>query len=425
MKLFTRYNRIVLLVMVLVILLSSIVYYFLLNYILIQEVDEVLNHRKIRMERYALQTGHLPVFDRMGEVRVIYTLVQQPITGIHSSFVKAYDSIENSASTFRKFVFTLPAEGQIYQVTLLRPLAGTRNLAMTIILVTLSTILVILTISLLINRIMLRRLWQPFYDTIAAMRGYKLGKIKQVSLPQTNIEEFVFLNDNLKDTIQKAEEEYQVLKEFTENASHELQTPLAIIRSKLDLIIQREDLSEAQSEEMKEIYAEVKKLSRLSGSLLLLAKIENQQFEQVSVINLKERIEKKVQQFQELWKNSEINLDSHVQEAAIRANGDLTDILLNNLLSNASRHNIKGGSIDIHLQAHQLSVSNTGSPKVLNSQRIFRRFYKEETNSQHNGLGLSIIKQICDQSHIQIAYSYKDGKHVFQLNLQKIFVHIS
>lgn len=425
MKLFTRYNRIVLLVMVLVFLLSSIVYYFLLNYILIQEVDEVLNHRKIRMERYARQTGHLPVFDRMGEVRVNYTLVQQPITGIHSSFVKAYDSIENSASTFRKFVFTLPAEGQIYQVTLLRPLAGTRNLAMTIILVTLSTILVILTISLLINRIMLRRLWQPFYDTISAMRSYKLGKVKEVGLPQTTIEEFVFLNDSLKDTIQKAEEEYQVLKEFTENASHELQTPLAIIRSKLDLIIQREDLSEAQSEEMKEIYAEVKKLSRLSGSLLLLAKIENQQFEQVSVINLKERVEKKVQQFQELWKNSEINLNSHVQEAAIRANGDLTDILLNNLLSNASRHNIKGGSIDIHLQAHQLSVSNTGSPKALNSKRIFRRFYKEETNSQHNGLGLSIIKQICEQSDIQITYFFKNGKHVFQLNLQKIFVHVS
>ncbi|MCW3091506.1 MAG: integral rane sensor signal transduction histidine kinase [Ferruginibacter sp.] len=321
-------------------------------------------------------------------MRVDYALVRQPITGIHSSFVKAYDSLESAAGTFRKFIFTLPVEGQIYQVTLLRPLAGTHDLAVTIILVTLSTILVILIVALLINRILLHRLWQPFYDTIAAMRSYKLGKIKQVSLPQTGIEEFVFLNDSLKHTIQKAEEEYQVLKEFTENASHELQTPLAIIRSKLDLIIQREDLTEVQSEEMKEIYAEVKKLSRLSGSLLLLAKIENQQFEQVSAVNLKERIEKKVQQLQELWKNNEINLDCHLQEGAIRANGDLTDILLNNLLSNASRHNIKGGSIDIYLQSHQLTVSNTGSPKVLDSKRIFMRFYKEETNSLHNWIGV-------------------------------------
>ena len=416
MKLFTRYNQIVLLVLVLVFLLSSVLYYFLLNHILIKEVDEVLNHRKARTESYVKLTGHLPLPDRMGEVRVDYTLVKHPITGTHFSFVRAYDSIENSAATFRKFVFTLPVNGQIYKVTLLRPLAGTHNMATTIIMVTLSTILTILIISLLVNRILLRRLWQPFYDTIASMRGYKLGKVKEVKLPQTNIEEFVFLNDNLKDILQKAEEEYQILKEFTENASHELQTPLAIIRSKLDLIIQREDLSEVQSEEMKEIYAEVKKLSRLSGALLLLAKIENQQFVRVTVIDLKERIEKKVQQFQELWKNSEINLNCQLQEAAIRANEDLTDILLNNLLSNASRHNIKRGTIDIQLRAHQLTVSNTGSKKMLNSKRLFRRFYKEETNSQNNGLGLSIIKQICEQSDIQITYFYKNGKHVFQLD---------
>jgi signal transduction histidine kinase len=296
--------------------LSSILYYFLLNLILLRGVDEVLTHRKTRTECFVKKTGHLPMPDRIGEVRIDYTLVKQPMTGIHSSFVEAYDSIENTTGTFRKFVFTLPpVKGQIYQVTLLRPLAGTHNLARTIILVTLSAILVILIISLLINRILMRRLWQPFYDTITAMRSYNLGKIKEVKLPQTNIDEFAFINDNLKDTIYKAEEEYQILKEFTENASHELQTPLAIIRSKLDLIIQREDLSEVESEEMKEIYAEVKKLSRLSGSLLLLAKIGNQQFDQVSVIKLKERIEKKVRQFQELWKNSEIKLNSHIQEA--------------------------------------------------------------------------------------------------------------
>src|SRR5260221_14232018 len=100
------------------------------------------------------------------------------------------------------------------------------------------------------------------------MRSFKLGKVKEVKLPQSTIDEFVFLNDNLTDTIQKAEEEYRTLKEFTENASHELQTPLAIIRSKLDLLIQKKDLSEEQSEELKEIYMAVKRMSRLSGSLL-------------------------------------------------------------------------------------------------------------------------------------------------------------
>jgi signal transduction histidine kinase len=248
------------------------------------------------------------------------------------------------------------------------------------------------------------------------MRSYKLGKVKEVQLPATDINEFQFLNENLEDTIHKAEEEYQSLKEFTENASHELQTPLAVIRSKLDLLIQKEDLSEAQSEELKDIYVSVKKMSQLSRSLLLMTKIGNQQFDQVRDIDLREKIEEKLKQFQELWNNSQLHLRCQLEEAFITANENLTDILLNNLLSNASRHNIRGGSIDIHLQDRQLTVSNTGLLKALDPKRIFRRFYKEGTNSQHNGLGLSIIKQICEQSAIQIVYSYENGNHIFQLS---------
>ena len=186
MKLFTRYNRIVMLITVLIFLISSIVYYFLLDIILRQEVDEVFSHRRARTENYVLATGELPMPDRMGEVRVTYTAVPEPIKEQHS-YVTRYDSLENKTAPFRKFIFTLPVKDKIYQVTLERPLAGTRNLATTIILVTLATILVILFISVLLNRIVLRKLWQPFYATIAAMRSYKLGKVKEVQLPATNI----------------------------------------------------------------------------------------------------------------------------------------------------------------------------------------------------------------------------------------------
>ena len=101
MKLFTRYNRIILLIIVLVFVIWSIVYYFLLSYILLKEVDEVMSHRKTRTERFVQQTGHLPVLDRMGEVRVNYTLVKYPVKGIQSSFENLYDSLENSFGTFR------------------------------------------------------------------------------------------------------------------------------------------------------------------------------------------------------------------------------------------------------------------------------------------------------------------------------------
>lgn len=420
MKLFARYNRIILQATVTIFFISSLLYFFLMNYILTLEVDEVLHHRKARMERYVSQHGRLPAPDRMGEVRVDYTIVQQPIDGIQLSYVNLFDSIEMKSGPFRRFAFTIPVDGQVYHVTLVRPLAGTRNLSMTIILITIGTILLILIISILINRILLRKLWEPFYATIAAMRSYKLGRVKELKLPPTNIDEFVFLGSNLGETIQRAEQDYLGLKEFTENASHELQTPLALIRSKLDLLIQKEDLSEIQSEELKEIYSSVRRLSRLSGSLLLLTKIENKQFEQIAAVDLRKKIEHKVQQFQELWKSNELNLHWRLQDTIVRANDDLTDILLTNLLSNANRHNYKGGDIDIELVTGKLTVSNTGSSKPLDVKRLFRRFYKETSNSQSNGLGLSIIKQICEDSHIRIAYFYNDGKHVFQLDLQDI-----
>jgi signal transduction histidine kinase len=415
MKLFTLYNRIIMLITVLIFLLSSIVYYFLLDYILLKEVDEVLIHRKARMENFARVTGNVPVPDRMGEVQVSFVQVSKPVKQAYS-YATLFDSIDNKTAPFRKFIFTLPVKDKLYAVTLARALTGTQGLLITIIAVTLTTILVILLISILTNRIVLRKLWKPFYATISAMRSYKLGKVTEVQLPATSINEFAFLNENFNDTIQKADEEYQSLKEFAENASHELQTPLAVIRSKLDLLIQKEDLSEIQSEELKDIYASVKKMSQLSRSLLLMTKIGNQQFDKLSEINVKDKIGEKLKQFHELWNNNQLHLRCELEDAFITANETLVDILLNNLLSNASRHNIKGGSIDIVLKGRELTVANTGLLKPLDPKRIFQRFYKEEANSHHNGLGLSIIKQICEQSNIQITYRYENGNHIFQMN---------
>jgi signal transduction histidine kinase len=385
-----------------------------MDYVLLNQVDRVLSHKKTRMENFASANGAMPIPDNIGEVDVSYIPVSKPVNDVHS-FVTLYDSFENKYAPFRKYVFTIPVKDKFYLVILTRPLAETRDLLSTIILVSLTIILIILLISVLTNRIILKKLWHPFYATVAAMRSYKLGKVKEVQLPSTSINEFAFLNENLKDTMWKAEEEYQSLKQFSENASHELQTPLAVIRSKLDLLIQKEDLSEIQSEELKDIYESVKKMSQLSRSLLLMTRIGNQQFGKLTNINLKEKIEEKVKQFQELWNDNQLHLNCQLGEAFIIANENLTDILLNNLLSNASRHNIKGGSIDINLQDRQLLVSNTGLLKALDPKRIFRRFYKEEANSQHNGLGLSIIKQICGQSNIQIVYSYEYGSHIFRL----------
>ena len=189
-----------------------------------------------------------------------------------------------------------------------------------------------------------------------------------------------------------------MLKEFTENASHEMQTPLAIIRSKLDLLIQDENLSEDQSKTMQSAYTAIEKLSRLNQSLLLLAKIENNQFAETTKINLKQKLEEKLDAFHELWQNQNISVSSSLKDASVDLNSELTEILLNNLLSNATRHNFSNGSIRIVLNEKQLEISNSSHEQELNSQQMFSRFFSQDKKNRYNGLGLSIIKQISDVS---------------------------
>lgn len=413
MKLFTKYTRINLLVMVLIFLLSAESTYLLTNYVLNREMDADLSGIRERIKDYYRQYHQLPAGHVLDEEQVTYEPTTQEMQGSEFKGVTRYSEREKKMHNFRQIVFTLPATDHLYKVTVAKPLEGIHHLFRAILFVTLATILIAILAFLLTNRILLRRLWQPFYDALHAMQHFKLGNTRNLHFPSTNTEEFAFMNESLGMAARKAEEDYLLLKEFTENASHELQTPLSIIRSKLEMLIQEEDLSHRQSEIVRSAFAAIKKLSRLNQSLLLLTKISNQQFSDLEEIPLNEKIENKLGQFRELWQTSGVGVTSTLSPAIIRASPELIDILLNNLLSNASNHNIPQGSIDIALQPNQLSISNTGLSVPLDPKRMFTRFYKGEQHTGHNGLGLSIIKQICEVTTLHPSYQFSGNRHTF------------
>jgi signal transduction histidine kinase len=416
MKLFTRYNRINLTIMVLLFLLSGISYYFLINYVLIHELDEALEDYQLRIENYVENNGMLPEIGKMDETRVSYQISY--VTRKHAqSFrtVRLSDSVEHERHNFRQLIYEQKVGNNHYQITLAKPIEGVKLLTRTVVTITILTLLIVIITTFVLNLVILRRLWQPFYDSLKAMKSFKLGKKQIPNFPVTGIEEFAYMNKLLEDTIGSAENDYQTLKEFTENASHEIQTPLAIIRSKLDLVILEEGLSEKQTQALASIYSGIKRLSKLNQSLLLLAKIENNQFAGIETVNLEEKVEEKIDQFQEFWQNNNIKLSSKLAPAQVQTNPELTDILLSNLISNAGRHNRENGSIFIDLNNRELIVQNTGSLNALDREKLFRRFYKEAQHSQHNGLGLSIVKQICDQLNISIRYSFVDNLPRFTL----------
>jgi signal transduction histidine kinase len=416
MKLISRYNRIYLPIIIIVFFISIIVGYFFIKKILLDELDESIDTIRNKIEWYVKANNKLPEIQLFPKEVVVFEKINNSIadTGFSTITVQAHEPVKQRS--FRKLIFLLSLQKEIYKTTITSQVEGTKHLTKLMFYITMITIFVIILISFLLNRLILSKLWLPFYESLQILKDFKIDNPKPLLFPKTSTDEFNFMIKSLQSATKKETETYQSLKEFTENASHEIQTPLAIIRTKLDVLIQNDNFSERESETGKTLYSAIDKLSKLSQSLLLITKIDNHNFESKTKIDLKNKVEDKIMQFQELWQMNNIEVTANTQTAQIDINENLVDILLNNLLSNATKHNIENGKIHIETRANYLCVSNTGLSNSLDNEKIFKRFYKYTQHSESNGLGLSIIKQICDVSGINISYTFTENTHSFILS---------
>lgn len=415
MKLFTRYFRINLVATLVIFLLASIAFYFLLWWVMIAQVDEDLKIEQREIETYVGRYRHPPEPISVKDQRISFapTDIKMRMHDFHT--VRSQHKRE--APDFREIRFTLPTGDQWYEFRVAKSLEGTQDMNRSIILISLLTMILILLVSLLINRWLIRRLWKPFYTTISEIRNYQLGGKKMPDFENTSIEEFRLLNKTLGRFITDAEKEYKLLKEFTENASHELQTPLAIVQTKLDTLIQDENLSESQSHAAQKAYEAIQKLSKLNQSLLLLSKIENNQFSQTSSFDFKPFLEEKLIAWQELWQGRQLLVTQSLESTEVQMNRQLADILVNNLFSNALRHSPEMGTVSVELKNRQFVISNSASGTGLDGEKIFERFTTGGQESDHYGLGLSIVKQISEVAAHPVSYSFVHGMHIFIVEL--------
>jgi signal transduction histidine kinase len=401
---------------IIIFLFASIAFYLALRYILLKQVDEDLRIEQREIETYVKEHGVLPEPIPVKDQKISYSFSNGVSSRRKYSTVVLFDSIAKEKDRHRVLSFQIQVGATSYAVTVAKSLERTDDLIRSILLISFGTILSILIVSLIINRILLKRLWRPFYHTLDVIKNFKVDKNQAIHFPANQVDEFTFMDETLQKATNQARHDYLLLKEFTENASHEMQTPLAIIRSKLDLFIQNENLSEDQSKTMQSAYLAVERLSRLNHSLLLLAKIGNNQYAEIGSIDFKQKLEEKIEAFHELWQSQNISVTTSLTHAVVNMNQELADILLNNLLSNATRHNFTGGSITIELTGKQLKITNSSLHNSLENPYLFSRFYKQDGKG-NNGLGLSIIKQICDISGIQIRYEFEERNHSFILLL--------
>ncbi|ATP57120.1 two-component sensor histidine kinase [Pedobacter ginsengisoli] len=416
MKLAAKYNRVTLIASIIVFLFTGVIYYSVIHYILTGQLDKDLAIEEDEIAAYVKTYGKLPLAGSFKEQKVSYHLIDPNHDFERRYFYNDYfNESEQRIEPGRSLIRTIEVKGKLYSVTVTKSRLEAEDLVRIIFLITLSVTILLLITLLLINRFILNNIWRPFYGILLQMKAFNLADKNDIRIEPTKIDEFAELNAAVATMSLRVKQDYRELKSFTDNASHEMMTPLAVINSKLDTLIQTETFSDSQGELIEDIYVAVGKLSRLNQSLLMLAKIENNLIGDQETINLDELISQKTRQFQELLQSQNLNLKTELATRKIDMNKHLADMLINNLLSNAIRHNYKGGEIFIQLNDSQLTISNTGLAAALVVNKVFERFYKNAA-SEGMGLGLAISNQICNLYRFKLNYTYQDTRHTFKVS---------
>ncbi|MDO4880489.1 MAG: HAMP domain-containing sensor histidine kinase [Capnocytophaga sp.] len=284
--------------------------------------------------------------------------------------------------------------------------------------IALMVLYVVLVITMYaINIWLIHKIWKPFRLIINNIDNYRIGNKEQLQPIKTNVIEFTELNQNIQQMWQRNEAIFEEQKIFIENASHELQTPLAITINKLELILEDESLTETQLIQLAQTKTALSRMVNLNKSLLMLSRIENGQYKQTENINFKEIIENLLEEFKDLIHFKEISLRFlGEKDFYFQMNKDLSVILVSNLLRNAIKHNLKGGNIEIIVENHCFLIKNTGKSISLDKKMIFKRFHKGEQDSSSTGLGLAIVKSIVDlYKNLEIQYFFEEEKHIFKV----------
>ncbi len=417
MKLLSKYNRVNIIATIIVLLLSSVVYYFFLRSVLIHQLDKDLKVEEKEITDFIRENNQLPEpTNYKDEQENFLPLTGEKVTRKFSS-INIFDSHHHEDVSFRQLEFAVNVSGKNYVAQVRKAQEETDDLVMLILKITLAIVLVLLLTLFFINRFFLNKLWKPFNITLQQMKQFNLSGQNELHLKENNITEFMELNNAVTIMTNRVSSDYEEIKSFTENASHEIQTPLAIIKSKLELLSQSENLKEEQMDTIQSVFEAANRLSKLNQSLILLTKIDNRQFSENEEVNIGDIIERHLNNYEELISSKLISLEKNIQQkTTVIMNEALAEILISNLIINAIKHNVDKGSIKISLSLKQLSITNTGAALLAEPHELFERFKKDKVTSESLGLGLSIVKKICDRSGFTIRYEYSDSLH--KTNLQ-------
>jgi len=414
-------------------------FYLLMQKYYLHEIDEYLylQRKKIVKENFnELKISDIPAWNRFNSEETVLPddgrtkkdiFITEPVFSEH----------EKGYIPYRFLYSPVQIEGEKFILTIRLNIYESRKILQSSALLQFLLFILLITGMTIVTRLIHRKLWNPFYKTISQTEQFNIRQQEMPPFVPTDTQEFNQLNRAVTTLIENNLQAYKIQKEFTENASHEMQTPLAVLRSKLDLLLQQPNLTKEQLQNIQTLYEASSRLVRMNKNLLLLAKMDNLQFPDTQELNANDLLKELLSFLSEQTVAANITLETQISDSPLflQANKILLESLFINLLTNAIRHNVPGGKIIVKLEGNRLDIYNTGIAQPLDPSQLFLRFGRMNpsapgsdhfpapaspeasrvTTTQGSGLGLAIVRQICSLYGWQIDYGYELELHRFRV----------
>ncbi|MDC1812040.1 HAMP domain-containing sensor histidine kinase [Bacteroides uniformis] len=414
------YRKLALLLFLLMAVWGVLFYYAIIDEVVDETDDTLENYGEILME----SALHDPsILETEGSLMSFYKFT--PISeeeGRHYRQVfydaTVYIELEDEDEPVRVMctAFRMP-DGQYYELKLMISILERDDMVEAMLWYLGALFLLFLICTSIGIQLVLEGVFRPLHRLLDWLHCIQPGKEVPPLDNPTKIREFRQLSDAALDMGNRSYKAYEEQKQFIENASHELQTPLAIVRGKVELLAESEGMTEQQMEQLDEIYATLGRAVRLNKSLLLLSRIENGQYTEMEDVSVDEILDELLPDLMDIYEHKQVRLIRKREEQPfiIRCNHSLAQILVSNLVKNSLLHNREEGELQVLTTPTSLVIKNTGDVP-LDGEKLFRRFYHGmDGKKDSTGLGLAIARSIALSSSLKLTYEWQDGMHTFRL----------
>lgn len=405
-----------------VFLLGCISHFFIFRFFIHYSSDQMLTEQKTRIENYIAQNDTLPLASTLvlkpARIEEKEVTIEDLLSKEVFKDTIMYSEETGTFTPYRQLYFTVSYKNEHRLININQPTMISDDLFYAIASSLLILLVLLILFTYVIEFLLKKNIWEPLDYNLQKLHEYDLKANTKLKLKNPGIKEFDEMNDVILRMVDKINADYENSRFFTEDASHEMQTPLSIIKSKMDLLMQNPDLMQDRENEksIEAISRAVSRLSKLNKSLLLITKINNNQYEEKASIQLDKQLNIYLTDLEELFEAKKLTIKTDIKTCNIHMNSNLTEVLLSNLLSNAIRHNVTDGWIDILLDENHLIIKNTCKGKTKNDDNLFNRITFHNKSEDSLGLGLNIVKSICDNNEFNILYDYPQ-ENVFRISI--------